>query len=351
MLFYLTTLNLAKCLSESQPVLEEGETDKEKVAAVDAWKYSDFLCRNYLLNGLDDSLYSVYADIKTTKELWGSLEKKYKTEDAGKKKFIVGHFLDFKMVDHKSVVSQVEEFQLILHEIHAEGMSLSESFQVAVIIEKLPPKWRDFKNYLKHKRKEMSLEELIVRLRIEEDNRKSEHKADKSSSMDAKANMVEAGSKKGKKRKNNDEGTSGAKPSSKKFKGKCYNCGKPGHRAKDCRAPKKKKSSQVNMVDNLSEDLDEMNLCAVISQCNLVGNTKEWYVDTGATRHICANKWMFSDYQLVDNEEQLFMGNSSTSKAEGRGKIVLKMTSGKTLTLTDVLHVPDIRKNLISGSL
>ena len=44
------------------------------------------------------------------------------------------------------------------------------------------------------------------------------------------------------------------------------------------------------------------------------------------------------------------MGNSSTSKVEGQGKIVL-MTSGKELTLNNVLYVPDIRKNLVSGSL
>ena len=56
---------------------------------------------------------------------------------------------------------------MILHEIHAQGMTLSETFNVATIIEKLPPAWRDFKNYLKHKRKEMSIEDLIVRLRIE----------------------------------------------------------------------------------------------------------------------------------------------------------------------------------------
>ena len=65
---------------------------------------------------------------------------------------------------------------MILHEIHAERMVLSESFQVASIIEKLPPNWKDFKNYLKHKRKEMKLEDLIMRLRIEEDNRVSEKK-------------------------------------------------------------------------------------------------------------------------------------------------------------------------------
>ena len=60
---------------------------------------------------------------------------------------------------------------------------------------------------------------------------------------------------------------------------------------------------------------------------------------------------MFTTYKPAIDNEQLFMGNSSASKVEGKGKIVLKLTSGKELKLNDVLHVPEIRKNLISGSL
>ncbi|KAK3028677.1 hypothetical protein RJ639_037857 [Escallonia herrerae] len=164
-----------------------------RVAAVDAWKHSDFLCKNYILNGLDNALYNVYSPMVNAKALWESLERKYKTEDAGSKKFVVGKFLDFKMMDSKTVISQVQEFQLILHDIHAEGMVLGESFQVAALIEKLPPTWKDFKNYLKHKRKEMKLEDLIVRLRIEEDNRQSEKKAG-NYHQEAKANVVEQAS-------------------------------------------------------------------------------------------------------------------------------------------------------------
>lgn len=40
-------------------------------------------------------------------------------------------------VDSKTVISQIQELQLILYTIHAKGMSLSESFQVTTIIEKL----------------------------------------------------------------------------------------------------------------------------------------------------------------------------------------------------------------------
>ena len=43
--------------------------------------------------------------------------------------------------------------------------------------------------------------------------------------------------------------------------------------------------------------------------------------------------------------------NSATSIVEGKGKVDLKLTSGKELTLNEVLYVPDIRKNLVSGSL
>lgn len=105
----------------------------------------------------------------------------------------MGRFLEYKMIDSKSVIAQVQDLQLLIHEIHAEGMEISESFQVAAVIAKLPPSWTDFKNYLKHKRKEMGLEDLIIRLRIEEDNRGSDTK--NPSTYVSKANIVKHGQK------------------------------------------------------------------------------------------------------------------------------------------------------------
>ena len=171
MLFYLTTLNLARFLTENAPKLKKDERDIQVIGAIDAWKHPDFLCINYVLNRLTNYLYNVYYTKCSTKELWESLDHKYKTEDDGNKKFIVGQFLDFKTVDSKTVARQVKEFQVVIHEIHTKGMVLRESFQVAIVSEKLPLAWKDFKNYLKHKQKEMSMEDLVVRLRIEEDNR------------------------------------------------------------------------------------------------------------------------------------------------------------------------------------
>ena len=69
MLFYLTTLNLARSLTEDPPKLKEDERDIQVISVVDAWKHFDFLCKNYVMNVLTDSIYNVYSDKKTTKEL------------------------------------------------------------------------------------------------------------------------------------------------------------------------------------------------------------------------------------------------------------------------------------------
>ena len=97
------------------------------------------------------------------------------------------------------------------------------------------------------------------------------------------------------------------------------------------------------------EDTDD--LCAKILKCNLVGNPKEWFLDSGATRHICSAKEAFATYTPTEYDEDLFMRNTTTARISGSGKVMLKITSGKVLTLNNVLHVPTIRKNLVSVAL
>ena len=71
-----------------------------------------------------------------------------------------------------------------------------------------------------------------------------------------------------------------------------------------------------------------------------------------ATRHIHGNRSAITSYTTVkEGEEQVFMGDSRSSLVIGKGKVLLKLTSGKLLALSDVLHVPDIHWNLASVSL
>lgn len=47
---------------------------------------------------------------------------------------------------------------------------------------------------------------------------------------------------------------------------------------------------------------------------------------------MCKKK-MYYTYNSVGDGEKIFMGNSTTSKVEGNGKIVLKMTMGQNILL------------------
>nr|GFA24109.1 Pol polyprotein [Tanacetum cinerariifolium] len=68
-----------------------------------------------------------------------------------------------------------------------------------------------------------------------------------------------------------------------------------------------------------------------------------------ATKHICNSRRMFVSYQKVNESEPMFMGNETTSNIEGKGKVIPMLTFGKDLVLSNVLHVPNITKNMISG--
>ncbi|KAK9993145.1 hypothetical protein SO802_022848 [Lithocarpus litseifolius] len=83
----------------------------------------------------------------------------------------------------------------------------------------------------------------------------------------------------------------------------------------------------------------------------LVNNITDWVVNIGATRHICFSKELFLNYEEVIDEENVYLGDSGTARVAGKGRLLLKFTSGKSLALHSILHVPNMCRNLVSGFL
>lgn len=80
-------------------------------------------------------------------------------------------------------------------------------------------------------------------------------------------------------------------------------------------------------------------------------NKTDWVLDTSASRHLCANKELFHDFEEVADGECVYVGNSTTAGVMGKGKILLKLTFGKTLAVSNVLYVPSLRRNLVCDAL
>ncbi|RVW45320.1 hypothetical protein CK203_092469 [Vitis vinifera] len=211
------------------------------------------------------------------------------------------------MSEDRVVSSQIHDYHLLINDLAIEDIKLPEPFVAGYLVEALPESWKDYKNKMKHKRKQMSLEDVIIHIRIEEQNRNRDN--------------IE----------------------------KLRNCLlKLIHHAAQCRHRKRieKTSSKANLAET------EVITTVISFEVSMVTNMKEWVVDFGVNRHICGNRNAFTSYTTIKKgEEQVFMGDSRSTPVIGKGKVLLKLTSGKVLALRDVLHVPDIRWNLVSVSL
>ncbi|KAJ9536460.1 hypothetical protein OSB04_un000368 [Centaurea solstitialis] len=111
--FYLTDLKVVYVLSTPFPAFVENET-LEQTRNRSKWENADYICRGHILNGMSDSLFDVYQNVESAKELWDRLEAKYMAEDVSSKKFLVGNFLNYKMVDTRPVMEQYHELQRML---------------------------------------------------------------------------------------------------------------------------------------------------------------------------------------------------------------------------------------------
>ena len=72
----------------------------------------------------------------------------------------------------------------------------------------------------------------------------------------------------------------------------------------DCRLPRKNRNHEANVVDNITQDVSDINLSVMVSEVNLIGsNPKEWWIDTGATRHVCSTNEMFTSFEPLNGRK------------------------------------------------
>ncbi|CAM8972633.1 unnamed protein product [Rhodiola kirilowii] len=165
--FLLTNLEVMYVLSTPIPEASDN-APIDVIRKRSKWENDDYIYSGHILNGMSDPLFDLYQTVESAKELWDALEAKYMREDASSKKFLVSNFNSYKMVDSRPVPEQFNELSRILGQIAQYNMKINDSIAVSSIIDKLPPLWKDFKHKLKHKKEEMSLEELDGELQVEE---------------------------------------------------------------------------------------------------------------------------------------------------------------------------------------
>ena len=79
---------------------------------------------------------------------------------------------------------------------------------------------------------------------------------------------------------------------------------------------------------------------------------RNWFVDSGATCHICNNEELFDQIIGLEIPQEITVGDGQSVQATGRGDVILRMNvpNGKIqkCKLSDVLYVPGLSYNLLS---
>ena len=186
--FLLSSLKVVYVLTTPKPVETEDDTlaaQRERLK----WEQDDYVCNGHICNSMSDALFDIYHEMATAKEIWDALEGKYISHDATSKKFLVQKFFNYKMTDDRSIVEQFHEIMHIHNQFNQFKMHMDDSIIVSAIMDKLPPSWKECKKSLKHKKEDMSIEQLGTHLRIEEECRFREKTDD--SDFSSKVHMVD----------------------------------------------------------------------------------------------------------------------------------------------------------------
>ena len=69
----------------------------------------------------------------------------------------------------------------------------------------------------------------------------------------------------------------------------------------------------VVMVSNI-----QIGMITELNMATNVVKTSDWWLDSGATVHVCNNKAQFKTYEELKKPEQVLMGNHNSAKVLGK---------------------------------
>jgi hypothetical protein len=311
------------------------------------WEKLDRRARSIIRLCLADSILLNVSGESTAKELWDKLGNLYQSKSLVNKLFLRKKLYHLRMEDGDSVTEHLNAFNTLVSQLVYVTIMIAEEDKFITLLCSFPDSWDNMVVEIgSTTQSTLKYEDVVSSLLSEEMRWKSMdiHSTD--------ALFV----------RGHTQDKNPSKPSGWRYKSigrskspgkslrKCWKCGKTGHYKKDCKSKKVEKTKGSHSTSSTEVKTSTEEGGDVYLESKSTHEDRDvWLIESGASYHMTPHREWFSEYEKYDGGD-VFLGDDSTAKILGRGRVKKLLKDGRIRTLPWVLHIPKLSRSLISVS-
>ena len=302
------------------------------------------------LNLGDEVIHNI-LEAKTIMEVWEKLEGLYMRKNLMNKLYVKKQLYSLHMKEGSELLEHLNTFNMLNTQLSSFGVNYEDEDKALLLLSSLPT-FDHLVTTLMYEKETIILEEvtsaLLPHIKMKQDGDGSQ-----ANGLIVKSESSNRGRSKSRGR-NSNKNKSQSKSCAKKYV-ECFYCHKKGHYKNQCKElkdhleEKKNGKKPLESTSVAKETSDDSEVIANLLSVSLSNNVllESWVLDSASSYHMTPKKDWFDTYKPY-NGGMVQIGNDATCPVIGISTVKIKMFDGVVRVLSNVRHVPDLRKNLIS---
>ena len=239
-----------------------------------------------IVMSIDPSQLYLITTCETAKDAWDSLKQQFESSTLHNKLLLKKQYFRSEMSEGSSMEKHLKTMKELTDKLAAVGSPISEEDQVVTLLGSLPSKYNPLVTALEARGDDIKLQFVQQALLNEE------QKFEKPSVNASESLLVTQNTK-----------------VKKKNKFTCYHCGKEGHIKRNCIKLKRMNAERAKIAVEQE----------IAFTSTPMTNFKGWWIDSGATSHVCNDRQLFTNLDL-SHKEKITVANGEFLQSEGRGE-------------------------------